>query len=260
MYDAQPVDGNMRMKLLRYATLLLLGGLVLSAEVPDKADQARLLRLPLLPVQVTKEGIPLTRALSDLGIHVRNGYVLFGVEVHLIGGKEPTVNLRLEPGSNLGDSLLQIFNQLPAYRFQMVGEHLINVFPAAAKKDPHNVLNLLVDHFDVANQQPGSILSRPEDFIPELEQLLTLKRKRTGPPQPSGYGGVRMLGTGPAVTLHLKNVTVRQVLNAVTEATENSPPNYSPLGWIYTFQRDPTSSIGAKHSWTVHWSVPQRAP
>ena len=36
--------------------------------------------------------------------------------------------------------------------------------------------------------------------------------------------------SGVPVTLHLQNVTVREILNAVSEATGGSPANLAPLG------------------------------
>ncbi|MFQ5664111.1 MAG: hypothetical protein ACE5HL_09780 [Terriglobia bacterium] len=212
------------------------------------------MNLPIFPVRLVRENIALTEALAEVGVRVREGYVLFGIEVHLKEGKEPTVRLELEPGSTLGDALRQIFRQLPNYRFEIAGERLINIYPVGAKEDPDDILNVHVARFDVVDEQPSSLLSRPKDFIPELKDRLT--PERTGPPRPSGYFGVVPTGTGPTVTVHLRNVTVRQILNAVTEAMEEFPPDYMPVGWVYSFEGDPASPIGGEHSWMFHWSVP----
>jgi hypothetical protein len=60
----------------------------------------------------------------------------------------------------------------------------------------------------------------------------------------------------PRVTLHLRKATIREILNAVAQATEQFPPQYFPLGWVYSFQPDPTSPIGGLHSWKPLYSVP----
>jgi hypothetical protein len=153
--------------------------------------------------------------------------------------------------------LLQILRQVADYKYEISGEHLINIYPSGAKRDPENPLNTRVKHFEVVNEQPSSLLTAPQLFFPELAHRLTPPTPpRAGPPQPTGHGGVIMRGMGPAVTVRLRSVTVRQVLNAITQATEQFPPQYSPVGWVYSFQRDPASPIGGVHSWMWLLSAP----
>jgi hypothetical protein len=61
----------------------------------------------------------------------------------------------------------------------------------------------------------------------------------------------------PGVTLQLRNVTVREILNAVAEATEKFPHSFYPLGWAYLFE--PSSSPVSKdqHSWRALSSAPR---
>jgi len=235
---------------------LLSFGVPVGAQEQRKAHEPSVLSLPLFPAPLVWQRIPFTRALGDVGSYVQNGYALFGVELRSGDGQEPLVNVDLQPGSNLGDALEQLINQVPGYEFQVVSAHMINIYPAGAEKDPQDVLNAFVPRFDAVNSEPAHVLTRPQDFIPELKARLT--PKRTGTPQ---LGGICCgLGGGenaPTITLHLRNVTVRQILNAVSEAMEQFPPNHPPVGWLYTFQPDPTSPVGGKHSWMFFWSAPR---
>lgn len=211
------------------------------------------LELPLSPVPIARKEVPLATALSEAGTRVRNGYVLFGLEMRLKNGKLPVVNLNVHPGSTLGVVLAQISRQLPGYEFNVVSEHLINIHPARTVEAKDDPLNFHVTHFDVANEMPDSIISRPQDFIPELNQRLAAKRAHA---EPSGYIGPGLRSVGPTVTLHLSNVTVREILNAVAEATGEFPPQYAPFGWVYSLEPDPKLPGGGKHTWGVLWSAP----
>lgn len=225
--------------------------LALALAVQAAAGEPDPLGLPLFPVPIVRQNVPLTSALADIGVFVRNGYALFGVELRLKDGKEPTVNVNLKPGSTLGDGVRQVLQQAPGYTFEIVSEHLINIYPVGANQDPGDLLNLRVPRFDAVNAQPGDILTHPEMFIPELEARLVRRR----PGEPSGVCGTFLPGVGPA-TLHLRGVTVRQILNAVTKATEKFPAERPPLGWICSFEADATMPAGGKYSWSVHTSVP----
>jgi hypothetical protein len=220
---------------------------------PTKSQGSALLRLPLSSDPLVRGKIPLTTALSEVGVQVRNGFVLFGIEVLLKDGKEPTVNLDLPSNSTLGNALEQIFRQLPDYSFQTVGHHLINIWPKGAGADPKNILNLRVERFEVVNEPPSSVLSMPQRFIPELYRVLT----DTQVGRPSGTAGsIKRPVGGPRVTLHLRNVTVRQILNSVSEASEQSPVEFMPLGWVCSVQPDSTARGGVRSVWRIHWSVP----
>ncbi|NDQ56281.1 MAG: hypothetical protein GZ088_04305 [Acidipila sp.] len=220
------------------------------------ASEPSVLALPLFPASLERTGIPLTRALGEVGSYVRNGYALFGLEVRSSDGQEPIVSLNLQPGNSLGDALRQIMDQVPGYKFKVVSAHMINIYPVLAENDPQDVLKTLVPEFNAVNVDPGQILTRPEHFIPELAARLT--PKRTGPPQPSGVVGSVLEGVNPRViTLHLKNVTVQEILNAVSEAMEQFPPEDPPVGWIYTCQPDSNSPIGGKHSWSFLFCAPR---
>ncbi len=240
-------------RLALFGSILLLGP-ALQAQAPTRSQDSTLLKLPLSSEPLVRNRIPLTEALSEVGVQVREGWVLFGVEVRLKEGKEPIVSLHLPPNSTLGEALEQMFREAPDYKYEVAGAHLINIYPEGAKTNPENVLNIRVQRFDVVNEPPSSVLSAPQRFIPELNKRLTAP-PRAG--EPTGTAGpvMRPVG-GPRVTLHLRNVTVRQILNSVSEATQHSPAGFRPLGWVYSFQPDPASPVGGTHAWTSHGSVP----
>lgn len=230
-------------------TLTLLCLMVVNAQDLEQS----VLSLPIFPASLTRERIPLSRALGDLGSYVRDGYVLFGLELRAKDGHEPVVSIDLRPGSTLGDGIHQLLAQLPGYRYEVISAHLINIYPKGSKEDANDILNTRVHRFDVTNVDPSQILSDPKDFIPELASRLTL---RQGPPKPAGSAGDIMGGSGPRISLHLHDTTLRQILNAVSNATDNFPPEQQPLGWLYSFKEDPSLPMGGAHAWTFLWSAP----
>lgn len=214
-----------------------------AGQVYDKSP----LDLSLFPAPITGNNLALSQALGTIGVYVQGGYVLFGVELQT----KPLVSVNLTPGSHLRDGLHQIMVQIPGYEYKLVSEHMINIDPSGAEKDSKDLLNTPVPQFDAISVDPTQILTSPSEYIPELEAKL---QPRT-PGQPYGYGGVRARSNVPAVTLHLRNTTVRAILNAASEAMEEFPPQTQPVGWAYLFQRDPSLPAGGKHSWMFIFSA-----
>ena len=235
---------------MRLTRLILTFGMLGSAL--SISAQRSPLDFPLSPAPVNARKVPLTKALGEIGAMMRDGYVLFGVEQRLQKGEPPKISLHLKPDSTLRDVFKQIFSQLPEYRFHVVSEHLINIYPAGAKQDPDDILNTYVAQFDIA-ARPGSILSSPQDFVPELRERLHPKSITTT--QGSGTAGPGLEGTEAPLHLHLRNVTVRQILNAVTEQWERSEENNAmPVGWLYSYDTETTGN--ERHVWTFQWSLP----
>lgn len=229
--------------------------IVVEAQKPEDHYQEPVLSLPLFPADIVSNHVPLTQALGVVGVSVQHGYILFGLELHSKDGLEPIVSVNLPPESRVEDGLRQIMGQIPGYEYEVISEHMINIYPVGAKKNPADLLNTPVTRFDAGDVDAGGILTAPADFIPEL--AARLRSKASAVPQPSGHGGSVFRSNVPPITLHLKNTTVRQILNAASEATEQFPPNHQPLGWTYLFQPDSASPIGGKHSWTFLFSAPR---
>jgi hypothetical protein len=236
------------------AVLALLAGGPACLLAVDQPRSASVLDLPLLPMGL-RQSVPLREALSDLGQLPREGFVLFGLEERVTDGKEPTLNLDIKTDTTLRAALREILAQLPPYEMEVVSEHLINLRPKGAKEDPDNILNLRVRTFEAVSTAAYGILDAPRDFIPELNQALRPK------PEPGkqvielysgGYHG------GPLVTLHLRNVTVRDILNATSVATEPSFDDHkpdAPRGWICVFNPAPPAG-NSKYSFRTLFALP----
>ena len=96
----------------------------------------------------------------------------------------------------------------------------------------------------------------PELFVPGLRARLH--------PGELGYAASILSGGPRNLTLHLQNVTLREILNAASQATESFPADLSPSGWVYTFQPKPGLPAGGMHSWNTlltaprDWKVPAK--
>ncbi len=224
--------------------------IAVQAQKLENLDQQAVLSLPLFLADIVSNHLPFTQALGVVVSYVQNRYVLFAKD-----GQEPIVNVNLPPKSHVDDGLRQIMGQLPGYDYEVISEHMINIYPVGAKNDPKDLLNTPVPKFEGVDVDPGGVLTAPADFIPEL--AARLRPKTSAGPQPSGHGGSVFRSNVPPITLHLKNTTVRQILNAASEATEQFPPNHQPVGWTYLFQPDSTSPTGGKHSWAFLFSAPR---
>jgi hypothetical protein len=173
--------------------------------------------------------------------------------VLLKGGKEPLVETPRQAGIDLGTALQEMMAQIPDYEMQVVAPRLIVIFPRNAKDDPEDVLNLQVADFSVTNKPATVILSDPEGFIPELQARLS-------PEHPQPANGI-LLYSGPytppalRITLHLQNVTVRQILDAVVLATEQIPADDLPAGWICLVNSDNTPGV-LRHAFNLQGGVP----
>ncbi len=216
--------------------------------------ESQLLSLPLFPSPLIRKQISLSKALAEIGVRVQGGYMLFGAEIDLIDGREPTVNLNVASENTLGEALRQIFSQVPRYRYEVVSEHLINVYPVGAKDDPNDVLNAKIEHLDF-DEEPDWLIEEPQRFMPEVGPLLA--RRTNGPPAPPGFPSVVATGGEPKVSLRLDGVTVRQILNALSEATETYPARWFPFSWVVTFRPDDSFVAGGEYSWALTPSVPK---
>lgn len=203
---------------------------------------------------LTQKKTALTQALAELGRHCQGGYLLFGVEVQLRQRKEPPVDVDVPAGGTVGAALGQILRQLPGYRVAVVSQHLINIYPAGAETDPDDALNLRIKQFDVSSRPPDVIMNLPTMFMPGLAERLA--QRKTGPPLPVESRGEWIESVGPKVTLHLRNMTVREILNRVSEASEELLAKYLPLGWVASLRPDPALATGWAYSFRAFLTVP----
>jgi hypothetical protein len=219
-----------------------------------KADQGHAHETLRVALGLSGDRVPLTLALQQLGGAIRGGYVLFGIEVQTVDRKEPTVKLGIEPGTAFGDALRQLLAQAPGYRVEVISDHLVNIYPGTAKGDSNDLLNMLVPRFDVVSQRAGVVLSWPERFIPELYQRLAASKTSGSGQHIDLYVGA--VAIGPEITLHLRNVTVRQILNAVTEASDANAGVEAPVGWECSYEAKAAAGRGALNTWRLLTTLP----
>lgn len=199
--------------------------------------------------------IPLSQALRTVSIEVQKGYLSYGAEIYLTGGREPIVNLALQPNSTAQAVLREIFDQLPEYRFRILSDHFVSIYPKAAITDPNDPLNLKIDRFDVSGEKAGLILTWPERFIPKLKARLTPPSERVGHEKHIDLY-VGPVAGGTDIALHLENVTVREILNAVSGFTQREGLNGTPLGWLYAFDPASNAKVGYVQYWRCMINLP----
>ncbi|HEV2247600.1 MAG TPA: hypothetical protein VGW37_13175 [Terriglobia bacterium] len=233
--------------------LLLCCGVVSQGPATSETVEPPLLHLRV-PGPIVRSKIPLTRALSEVATRLEGGYVLFGVQVRLTDGNEPSVNLDVPAETTLGAVLQDVLRQLPGYRLELVSQHLANIYPAGAKNDPNDALNLRIDRFDVSDRPPDVIMNLPAMFMPALAERLA--QRKSGPPLPVEPPTEWLEGVGPKVTLHLHDLTVREILNRVSEASEELPAKYLPVGWVASLSPDPALATGWAYSFRLFTTVP----
>ena len=188
--------------------------------------------------------VPLTQALSWIGTSVDGNYVLFGIEIDVSDNQEPAIHLPIDSGSTLGDALREVGRQVPDYRFEVIGEHLIHVYPGSRKQRADDVLAIRIPEFDIKNIAPKTVLAAPGHYIPLLSRY-----PGTAPPD-----FISPIST--PITFRLENVTVREILDGIVhEMEKKAPAEYPPGGWIYEFHEDPKTPTGAWHSFSNHSSV-----
>ncbi len=161
-----------------FASVIVLTAIALSPGTEgygQQREQARaLLRMPIGPVRAPNGRIPLPEALKAVGASLLDGnYAIFGLEMRLKDGKEPTVKLKFERRGTLVEVLEQIMLQLPDYEIEFPSGHLVTIYPKGADEDPEDVLNLRVARFHVDGERAGTIFTQPGRFMPELQGRLT---------------------------------------------------------------------------------------
>jgi len=241
--------------MMRLQTILLLA-VLLACPLRGIAAGKQIPRLPLSPTPFSQDAMRLTCALGEIGVHVQGGYMLFGVEMRERGGQEPVVNMKVPEGATLSDALRNVMSQMPTYTLEVVSDRMIDIYPKGAKNDARDPLNLRVGKFDFADERVDMLFNHPEAY--SLELASRLLERRQGPPYPVTYPSVIAFNPlAPSTALHLQNVTVREILNAASEATGAYPADLSPLSWSSLFHPDQAWAVGGTYTWTGFTSCPR---
>ena len=197
--------------------------------------------------------LPLTEALRVIGLHLKGGFVSFGVDIS--GENEPEVDVNMAD-TNLGDALHRITSQIAGYASEIVSEHVVEIYAAKERANPDDPLNLPIREFSVKDTLATTILSSPTRYIPELKDYLSKDpNDHKGHPELGcGYLVSDMKSNALGVTLFLTGRTVRQILDAVAEADAGlpalpTPPHFRlyPAGWIH--RRRNEGKIGVVDTW-----------
>jgi hypothetical protein len=213
-------------------------------------------KLALFPTPFEQHAVPFSKALEEIGTRTQSGYVLFGVEIREKEAREPTVDLEVPEGATLSDALRAVLRQMPGYTLEIVSDRMIDIYPQGAKDDPKDPLNLRVQRFDFVDDHVDTLLNHPQAYILELAKRLV--ERNNGPPYPIEYPSVMAFSAlEPPITLHLHDVTVREILNVASEATQAFPANLSLLCWSSQFHPDPVWAVGGTYSWRAFTCSPR---
>ncbi len=152
--------------------------------------------------------------------------------------------------------LHQLIQRDPRYTYELTGSQLVNIYPKNAKEDPDDLLNIRVETFVVDDEMwPHDAVHRISIYAAELREFLArkrgehLERLMKAGVMPPGSAGASMSGNAPKprMTLELKDVTVREILNSIalyTAAHAKEIPGGNPVSWHYDFILDPHADTG----------------
>jgi hypothetical protein len=129
------------------------------------------------------------------------------------------------------------------------------VFPRIADSDPDDLMNLQVPKLELVSVSPSNFLSNPARFVPELKAALS-RGKQAG-----CEIGPGLSDKAPGIAISLRDLTLRQAMNRVSEASISSAQHNlgSAFGWVYLRETFPSAAHPAD-SWRVHdaWRGPRR--
>jgi len=158
-------------------------------------------------------------------------------------------------------TVAEILNALcrkdPRYTYELVDGLVIHVRPLNSYVDSQNLLDIRIHDFSVQGSMlPAAVIVQIGELAPELSSYIAKKQseyyksRRIEP----AFPGVTMHGNmEPQIKLHMQDVSVRQILNAVVlysyELNKNSKPDWTgnklvPTSWMYDFIIDPAAPTG----------------
>jgi hypothetical protein len=190
-------------------------------------------------------------------------HVVIGFEriPHPEAEKGGPISLEVSDGT-LGSVVQRLCRADPRYEYEVISGLMIDIRPKGAAKDPKDLLNTKVQHYRIdVNVTAYQAIERIQEDAPELREFLRRKSeewlRETGR-QPGGVPGSMMSGNmvPPRFTLELHNVTVRQILDAISLKSiemfkegpdydaRGMPLKMAPVGWRYDFVIDPNAATG----------------
>src|ERR1700687_101194 len=184
--------------------------------------------------------------------------ILIGFEkvAHHAGDKERTMSLSVA-NAMVREILGALCRSDNRYEYEIVDGLLVHVYPKDGQNDTLGLLDIRVKKFSVEDKiSPATIIVRIGELAPELASYLTGKQNeyfRQRGIVPSSPGVAMHGNMDPQVSLHLHDMTVREVLNATVlyslRLNQETAPDWTgnkipPTSWMYEFDVDPAASTG----------------
>jgi hypothetical protein len=184
--------------------------------------------------------------------------ILIGFERIARRQSEKTESLSLSlSNATVGQILDQLCQQSHEYTYQLIDGAIIHVHPVHAESDPPGLLNMKVRDFSIEGKMlPAAIIQRISVLVPELEAYLAEKRNAYYAGRgimPASPGAILGGNMDPTVSLHLHDLTVRQILGNVilysVQLRNQMPPDshgykLPTASWMYEFVIDPNAPTG----------------
>ncbi len=198
---------------------------------------------------------------------------------HIVIGFERLPHSASEQGGSISIALTnatvgQVIQRLcqadARYEYDVIEGKMLAVHPQNSATEPDDLLNIQVRDYKLdANIGADQAIEHIDQDAPELRTFLREKldewTRRTG--KSLGFPGSIMSGNMPAprLTLHLHDVTVRQILDAISlksiemfqqgpaYSPKGMPLKTAPTGWEYDFTIDPDAptGLGGYPKWTA---------
>ncbi len=188
--------------------------------------------------------------------------IVIGFEriLHREGEEDKRISLELR-NTTVGEILRRLCEADRRYEYEVVNGQVVEIRPKGAKNHPNDLLNIRIREYSVdRNQLPDGAIVLINQDAPELREFLRCKAaewiRKTG--KYPGYPGSNLSGNMPlpGFRMHLRNVTVREILDAIALYSVRlfkEGKTYGPVGWEYDFVIDPDAPTGV--GGTPKWSA-----
>ena len=184
--------------------------------------------------------------------------ILIGFEkiAHPEGQRTESLSVSVN-SATVGEILEQLCQQSKGYQYEIIEGGIIYVHPAPADSDPLGLLNIRISDFAVQGRMvPAAIILRVSEFAPELRSYLDRKKSEYNSRRgivPGSPGAILHGNMDPEVNLHLRNMTVREILNATVfysvRLRDETPADWTgyklpPTSWMFEFVTNPDAPTG----------------
>ena len=233
---------------------------VSNGQAPPGTSGAPILAVPVSSFEVREASMAeALRKLRDSDV----ARVVIGFEriPHAAGSRGVPITLSLRD-TTVGGVVRRLCQADARYEYEVIKGQMVEVRPTWATADPRDLLNMRIRHYAIdADAEPEQVITSVPEDAPELRRFLARKRHRWAQEagvSEGGSAGSILSGnmTPPRFSLNLRDVTVRQILDAISlksirmfetgkyNAANGTPLRSGPVGWQYDFVLDPDASTG----------------